>query len=44
MWETVFLLTFAAFVLLATYFVDKLENKEDENGYNSEQDAKNDDT
>lgn len=41
--ETIFLLTFAAFVLLAGHFVDKLE-KEDEDGYNSEQGATHDDT
>ena len=35
MWETIFLLTFAAFVLLAGHFVDRLE-RDDGNDYNSE--------
>ena len=41
MWETIFLLTFAAFVLLAGHFVDRLE-RDDENDYNLERGSQDD--
>ena len=43
MWETIFLLTFAAFVLLAGHCVDKLE-KDDGNDYNLERGSQDDDS